>query len=309
MSILDELAAHARERVLADAERNSPEVVRELALQGGAARGDAFRAALRKPGMSFICEVKRASPSKGLIAKSFPYLDIAREYARAGADAVSVLTEPKWFLGSDAIFRDIRAEIDTPMLRKDFTVDAYQIYQAKVMGADAVLLICALLDTDTLRRYLSLCADLGLAALVEAHDEYEIDSAVSAGAEIIGVNNRNLKDFSVDFGNAARLRDRIPPGCLYVAESGVRRPEDVAALREVGADAVLIGEAFMRSADKGKFLAEMRAAAGVPVGEAATVSADGVPVQTTDSVSTAGIGVQATATVSAAEVPVGEAAQ
>ena len=259
--ILDEIAAHARERVFADAEINSLEVMRELALQGGAANGKAFRDALKKSGMSFICEVKRASPSKGLIAKSFPYVEIAKEYESAGADAVSCLTEPKWFQGSDTIFREIRSKIKIPMLRKDFTVDAYQIYQAKVMGANAVLLICALLDTETLRRYLSVCADLGLAALVEAHDEREIASAVSAGAEIIGVNNRNLKDFSVDFTNASRLRDKIPPECVYVAESGVHGPEDVAALRSIGADAVLIGEALMRSGDKGKFLAAMREAA------------------------------------------------
>ena len=271
MSVLDELAAYARKRVAADAEIHSPEVMRAMALQGGAANGAAFRDALRKPGLSFICEVKRASPSKGLIAKNFPYVEIAKAYESAGADAVSCLTEPKWFQGSDAIFREIRSEIGLPMLRKDFTVDEYQIYQAKVMGANAVLLICALLDTDTLRRYLSVCDDLGLAALAEAHDEREIASAVAAGAEIIGVNNRNLKDFTVDFSNAARLRERIPPQCVYVAESGVWRPEDAAALRGIGADAVLVGEALMRSADKGKFLAAMRGAAvGAEAREAAT---------------------------------------
>ena len=261
MSILDELAAYARERVLADAAENSPDVMREMALQGGAADGAAFWNALKKPGLSFICEIKRASPSKGLIAKDFPYREIARAYENAGADAVSCLTEPKWFQGSDQIFREVRAEIGIPMLRKDFTVDEYQIYQAKVMGANAVLLICALLDTRTLARYLSLCGDLGLAALVEAHDAAEIDSAVAAGAEIIGVNNRNLKDFSVDFSNAARLRDRIPPRCVYVAESGVSGPKDAAALRSIGADAVLMGEVLMRAADKGAMLASMRKAA------------------------------------------------
>ena len=261
MSILDEIAAHARERVNADAAENSLDVLRELAARDGAADGTAFRDALRQPGLRFICEVKRASPSKGLIAKHFPYQEIARQYESAGADAVSVLTEPKWFQGSDAIFREIRREISIPILRKDFTVDEYQIYQAKIMGANAVLLICALLDTRTIARCLSVCADLGLAALVEAHDEQEIDSAVSAGADIIGVNNRNLKDFTVDFSNAARLRDRIPPECLYVAESGVSRPEDAAALRRIGADAALIGEALMRTADKGAFLASLREAA------------------------------------------------
>ena len=261
MTILDTLAAHARERVAADKEACGIEAMRELALQGGSANGAAFEQALKKPGLSFICEVKRASPSKGLIAPDFPYLDIARAYEAAGADAVSCLTEPRWFLGSDQIFRDIRAVLKTPMLRKDFTVDAYQLYQAKVMGADAVLLICALLDTKTIENYLQICSTLGLAALVEAHDGAEIRSAVSAGAKIIGVNNRNLKDFSVDFDNAARLRELIPPDRIYVAESGVARPRDAAALRAIGADAVLMGEILMRAGDKAALLAQMREAA------------------------------------------------
>lgn len=261
MTILDQLAAHARERVAADREALPLEALRELALQGGTANGAAFTAALQKPGMRFICEVKKASPSKGIIAEDFPYLDIARDYEAAGADCISCLTEPKWFLGSDEIFREIRQEISTPMIRKDFTVDEYQIYQAKEMGANAVLLICALLDTSTIARYLELCDQLGLAALVETHDQEEIASAVSAGAKLIGVNNRNLKDFSVDFSNAARLRDLIPPEAVYVAESGVKTPEDVRQLRALGADAVLIGEALMRAKDKGAMLAALREAA------------------------------------------------
>ena len=261
MNILDKLAAHARERVEARKRDCSVDVMRELALRGAPAGGAAFENALRKPGLSFICEVKRASPSKGLIAPEFPYLDIAREYEAAGADAVSCLTEPKWFLGSDQIFTDIRAAIRTPMLRKDFTVDEYQLYEAKVMGANAVLLICALLDTKTVENYLRICSTLDLAALVEAHDGAEVRSAVSAGAGIIGVNNRNLKDFTVDFENAARLRDLIPPACLYVAESGVASPADAAALRALGADAALVGEALMRAEDKGKLLSQLREAA------------------------------------------------
>ena len=261
MTILDQLATHARERVAADKTRIAPAAMRELAAQGGPADGQSFVAALKKPGLSFICEVKRASPSKGLIAPEFPYVDIAREYETAGADAISCLTEPKWFLGSDDIFRDIRRTVATPMLRKDFTVDEYQLYQARTMGANAVLLICALLDTATLAKYLDICAGLGLAALVETHDEAEIRSALSAGASVIGVNNRNLKDFSVDFSNAARLRDLIPPAAVYVAESGVTGPEDAAALRRLGADAVLMGEVLMRAPDKAALLAAMREAA------------------------------------------------
>lgn len=259
-TILDAIAAHARERVAADKERVASEAMRELALRRGAGRGADFAAALRRPGMSFICEVKKASPSKGLISPDFPYLDIARDYEAAGADCISCLTEPKWFLGSDAIFQEIRSAVSTPMLRKDFTVDEYQIYQAKALGADAVLLICALLDTKTVARYLELCADLGLAALVETHDQAEIASAVAAGADIIGVNNRNLKDFSVDFSNAARLRDLIPPSAVYVAESGVTGPADVAALKRIGADAALMGEVLMRAGDKKAMLAGLREA-------------------------------------------------
>lgn len=186
------------------------------------------------------------------------YLDIACDYEAAGADCISCLTEPKWFLGSDDIFREIRAAVSTPMLRKDFTVSDYQLYQSRLMGADCVLLICALLDTKTLAQYLAVCDELGLSALVETHDADEIRSAVAAGAKIIGVNNRNLKDFSVDFSNAARLRDRIPPEAVYVAESGVQSTQDVAALRSIGADAVLIGETLMRAPDKARRLAELR---------------------------------------------------
>lgn len=258
--ILDEIANYARKRVFIDKQENSLDILQQLCTTGAAPARPAFcfEQAVRRDGLSFICEVKKASPSKGIIAKNFPYLDIAAEYEQAGADCISCLTEPKWFLGSDQIFTDIRKRVNTPMIRKDFTVDEYQIYQAKLMGADAVLLICALLDTRTIAQYLELCEQLGLSALVETHDETEIRSAVQAGAKIIGVNNRNLKDFSVDFSNAARLRDLIPANCLYVAESGVKTVEDVAALRKIGADAVLMGEVLMRAPDKTALLAQMR---------------------------------------------------
>ena len=258
-TILQTIADYARFRVAADMTRIGPEEMKELAGTDGAG-GRAFCDAVGKPGMSFICEVKKASPSKGIIDPVFDWLTIARDYEDAGADCVSCLTEPKWFLGSDDIFRGIRAAIRTPMLRKDFVVDEYQLYQAKVMGADCVLLICALLDTRMLAHCLEICDRLGLAALVEAHDGEEIASAVSAGARMIGVNNRNLKDFSVDFGNAARLRESIPADRLYVAESGVKGPEDAAALKEAGADAILMGEVLMRAADRKAMLAAMKEA-------------------------------------------------
>ncbi len=259
-TILETIAAYARRRVEQDRAGESMELLQERCRQAGRAHGERFRQALERPGLSLICEIKKASPSKGVISEEFPYLDIAREYQKAGADAISCLTEPKWFLGSDEIFRDVRAAIDLPMLRKDFTVDPYQIYQARLMGADCVLLICALLDCRTLAAYLQICDDLGLSALVEAHDGAEIECAVSAGAEIIGVNNRNLRDFSVDFSNAAHLREHIPPGVLYVAESGVSRPEDGAALRKAGADAALVGEFLMRSRDRRGTIAALREA-------------------------------------------------
>ena len=260
-NILQTIAAHARTRVAADRAKISLEELKALCQEAGPGQGEQFVSALNRPGLSFLCEIKKASPSKGLISPDFPYLDIARAYEAAGADGVSCLTEPKWFLGSDDIFRQVRRTISLPMLRKDFTVDEYQIYQARLMGANAVLLIVSLLDGETLKGYLDLCRSLGLAALVETHDGQEVDAALNAGAEIIGVNNRNLKDFSVAFSNAARLRDRIPPGVLYVAESGLTGPEDAAALKRLGADAALVGEALMRAPDKGAMLASLRRAA------------------------------------------------
>ena len=261
MNILDALAAHAAERVRLDKEHISLSEIRKLAAETGRGNGERFYEAIAKKEMSFICEVKKASPSKGVIDPVFDYLKTAESYEKAGADAVSCLTEPKWFLGSDDIFRQIRRTINLPMLRKDFTVDEYQLYQARLMGADCILLICSLLETDVLMHYLDICGELGLAALVETHDEEEIRTAVHAGARMIGVNNRNLKDFSVDLENSARLRDRIPADILYVAESGVRSPEDAGMLRRAGADAVLVGEAMMRAEDKKAFLDAMREAA------------------------------------------------
>lgn len=256
-NILEQLAAYARTRV------EQAKAVRPLADVKAAAlaqpRGDfAFEKALAQPGVRFICECKRASPSKGLIAPVFPYLDIAKEYAAAGADAISVLTEPKWFLGSDEYLQQIAAAVPVPCLRKDFTVDEYMIYEAKLLGASAVLLICSLLDTETLHQYLGICDALGLSALVEAHDEQEIASAAAAGARVIGVNNRNLKNFTVDVTNSLALRQKAPPGVLFVAESGITSPADVAALRAAGVDAVLVGEALMRAPDKAAALAALR---------------------------------------------------
>ena len=221
-----------------------------------------FKAALSKPGVSFICEVKKASPSKGLIAPDFPYVEIARQYQEAGADAVSVLTEPEFFLGADRYLEEIHGEIGLPLLRKDFTVDEYQIYEAKVLGASAVLLICSLLDMEQLKRYMGICGSLGLSSLAEAHTDQEVAMAAEAGADIIGINNRNLGTFEVDFTNALRLRKLVDRGTIFVAESGIRTPEDIELLAENQVDAVLVGETLMRAADKKRALRELKSRIG-----------------------------------------------
>lgn len=257
MNILDQLAAHARERT-EEAKRKLPLVELRNRVQALPKKNRALEQAIGRPGISFICECKKASPSKGLIASDFPFLQIAEEYEAAGADAISVLTEPKWFLGSDEYLREIAKKVSIPCLRKDFTVDPYMIYEARLLGAAAVLLICSILDPEELREYRELCDELGLSALVEAHDEEEIRTALDAGARIIGVNNRNLKDFTVDTENSRRLRSLIPGDVLFVSESGVRDAEDVEKLREIGVDAVLVGEALMRAKDKRQMLRQLK---------------------------------------------------
>lgn len=248
--ILDEIAAKTRQRI-DEARLNRP--LTELKAMSASCNHDTgfpFEKALKKEDIGFICEVKKASPSKGIIAETFPYVDIAREYESAGADAISILTEPYYFKGSSCFLEEIRKEVNIPLLRKDFTVDEYMIHEAKLIGADAVLLICAILSQNQLEEYAGVADELGLSALVEAHDEQEIEMALKAGARIIGVNNRNLKDFTVDIQNSLRLRKLVPDNIIFVSESGMKTPEDIKRLRENGTDAVLIGETFMRSSDK-----------------------------------------------------------
>lgn len=276
--ILEQIAEKTKERVaeqkkiISPAEyRTKAEVARAEEFRSKTARtemlndavnsegaGNPFYSALAEPGISFICEVKKASPSKGVIAEHFPYLEIAGEYEEAGANAISVLTEPYFFQGSNEYLKEIRANVSLPILRKDFTVDEYMIYEAKAIGADAVLLICSILSQEQLNEYRLLAKELGLAALVEAHDEREVEMALKAGAEIIGVNNRNLKDFKVDINNSLRLRKLVPDSILFVSESGMKTPQDIQRLRENGTDAVLVGETFMRSTDKKAVLQSLR---------------------------------------------------
>ncbi len=257
MNILGQLADRAKRRVAEAQKRKSSVEIREEAL--GLPKGDfAFEKALGKDGLSFICECKKASPSKGIIASEFPYREIAMDYESAGADAISVLTEPSSFLGKDSYLEEIAATVSIPCLRKDFTVDEYMIYEARILGAAAVLLIVSILSPEQLKSYISCCDNLGLSAIVETHDEAEIDIAVNAGARIIGVNNRNLKNFEVDIQHSQRLRELVPENVLFVAESGIRNAEDVAAVRNAGADAVLIGETLMKAADRKAKLMELK---------------------------------------------------
>lgn len=256
--ILDEIAAKTRERVAALKEDVPLEELQARAKCFSRHTGFPFLKALQGKDVSFICEVKKASPSKGVISEDFPYLQIAEDYEKAGASAISCLTEPYWFKGSNKYLRQIVKNVSIPVLRKDFTVDEYMIYEARILGASAVLLICSILSEEQLSEYLELAHSLGLSALVEAHNEAEIEMAVNSGAMIIGVNNRDLKTFNVDTENAVRLRDMVPRDRVFVSESGIKTAADVEELRKIGANAALIGETLMRADDKKAKLDELR---------------------------------------------------
>ena len=252
MNILEKITAATRERV--ELEKKNP-----LPQSAALPRPPfLFEERLRKNGMSFICEVKKASPSKGIIAEDFPYLNIAKEYEQAGADAISVLTEPKFFLGHYSYLSEIRDKVNIPLLRKDFIIDIFQIEQSANLGADAILLICAILSTAQLSEYIAAANELGLSCLVETHDETELEIALAANAKIVGVNNRNLKTFEVDTGNSIRLRKLVPADVLFVSESGISTADDVELLRINGVNAVLVGETLMRAQDKSVALAILR---------------------------------------------------
>ena len=256
--ILEEIAARTVQRVAEEKAAVPLSEMKKRAEALDANTGFPFRKALSGDEISFICEVKKASPSKGLIAPEFPYVQIAKEYEAAGADAISVLTEPVYFQGKNEYLTEIRRVVKIPLLRKDFTVDEYMIYQAKTLGASAVLLICSILSKEQLSEYLGIAHSLGLSALVEAHDDGEVRTALSVGAGIIGVNNRDLRTFTVDINNSARLRKLVPPEVLFVSESGIKTAADIEALRSNGTNAVLIGETLMRSPDKKAALDELR---------------------------------------------------
>ena len=253
--ILDKIIEATKIRVVQEKQVESPESVKAAALALPSDTGFPFEAALRQQDFNFICEVKKASPSKGIIAEHFPYLDIAKEYEVAGAAAISVLTEPDFFKGDKKYLQEIASTVKIPVLRKDFIIDEYQIYQAKVWGASAILLICACLDVPTLTKFRELADSLGLSSLVEAHDEHEVQMAIDCGARIIGVNNRNLKDFTVDVQNSVRLRNLVQDDVIFVSESGLETPEDIQVLRDNNIGVALMGETFMRSPNKVEKLA------------------------------------------------------
>jgi len=259
MSILQKIAADTKKRIT---EREALLPFSELKKKVANldhTRDFAFEQALKSPAtdIAFICEIKRASPSKGIIAETFPYLDIAKEYVAAGAAAISVLTEPYYFKGDDRYLQEIADTVKIPLLRKDFTVNPYMIYEAKLLGASAILLICTILDTQTLSKYITIAHSLGLSALVETHTEAEVEMALTAGARLIGVNNRNLNTFEVDITLSNRLRSMVPQNICFVSESGIQTPQDIDSLRKHGVDAVLIGETLMRSLDKKAALAQL----------------------------------------------------
>ena len=263
MSILTEIAARTRERIEEEKFKVPTRVLMsqlDSELAKHAMEKQSFLDALRKPGMSYICEVKKASPSKGLIAPDFPYLEIAKEYKSAGASAISCLTEPFYFQGSDQYLLEIASEDDIPVLRKDFVIDDYMILQAAAYGAAAVLLICALLDDKQLREYREMAEELGMDALVEAHDAEEVERALKSGARIIGVNNRDLRTFEVDMANSINLRKLAPENVIFVSESGIRTSEDIQRLHDNKIEAVLVGETLMRSPDKKAALEELNGA-------------------------------------------------
>lgn len=258
MNILHEIEQRTRKRIEEKKKTLSLDNLLKLIPSDNTAHDFPFEKALRSQDIAFICEIKKASPSKGIIAESFPYIEIAREYETAGAAAISVLTEPYYFKGDDRYLQEIAKTVRLPLLRKDFTIDSYMIYEAKVLGASAVLLICSILDKETLAEYIKTAHNLGLSALVEVHDKQEISMALSAGARVIGVNNRNLKTFEVDITISEQLRKLVPEDILFVSESGINSPDDIAKLRKIGADAALIGESIMRSNNKKAAIAQLR---------------------------------------------------
>ena len=256
--MLDKIVAKTEERLIEAKNKKSLEELKEEVSKLEINDDFPFMESLKDPEIAIIAEVKKASPSKGLIAEDFDYIEIAKEYEQAGASAISVLTEPYFFQGSNDYLKEISENVQIPILRKDFTIDEYMIWEAKSIGASAILLIASILDDVQLKEYLDLAHELGLSAIVETHDAEEIKSAVDAGAQIIGVNNRNLADFTVDIDNSINLRSLVSDDITFISESGIKTKEDVTRLKENNVDAVLIGETLMKSDDKKSMIFELK---------------------------------------------------
>ncbi len=256
--ILDDIVAKQKVRIEHEKKEKNIDTLKQEVLSLPLSKNFFFEDALKSKDFAFICEIKKASPSKGVIVEDFPYLDIAQDYENAGAAAISVLTEPNFFKGNDIYLKEVADTVNIPVLRKDFIIDEYQIYQAKLIGADAILLICAILDETTLNKFLNLAKSLKLSCLVETHNENEIKKALNSGANIIGINNRDLKTFTVDIKTSLNLRNFIPQNKILISESGIKNAKDIKILKEAGFNGALIGESMMLSKDKKQFLSELR---------------------------------------------------
>jgi indole-3-glycerol phosphate synthase len=258
-AVLDDILAHKRDEVAAARAAVPLEELRARAADAPSVRD--FAAAIAGPPVRIIAEVKRASPSAGTIRREADPVAVARAYEAAGAAAVSVLTDRRFFAGSPDDLRAVRGAVGVPVLRKDFVVDAYQVYEARALGADAVLLVAGTGPTAALADLAACAAALGMTALVEAHTEDELDQALAAGARVVGINNRDLRTLAVDIETTARLRPRVPRGVVVVSESGIETPADVARVRRSGVHAMLVGTALMASDDPAARLRELRLAA------------------------------------------------
>ncbi len=259
MTVLDEIVAHKREEVAAARVAVPLDAVCARAEAAPAARD--FAAAVTGPPVRIIAEIKRASPARGDIRADADPAAIARTYAQGGAAAISVLTDRRYFGGSDDDFQDVRGAVGLPVLRKDFVVDPYQVYQARALHADAVLLIAGTVGAADLMRLARLTAELGMTALFEVHTEPQVDEVLAAGARVVGVNNRDLRTLAVDLGTTARLRPRIPTGVVVISESGIETADDIARVCREGIDAVLVGTALMASSEPAAHLRRLRLAA------------------------------------------------
>lgn len=251
--IIDDIVASTFERVAENKKRNSIDKLARLAFEKPINKDYPFEKALRnKANLAYIMEIKRCVPTKGEITRNFDYKSIAKEYEDIGATAISVMTEPDYFKGDDDFLAEIARIVKIPVLRDDFIVDEYMVYESKLLGADAITLICSVLDEITLMRCLNLAENLGMSAVVEAHSSMQVKKALRVGAKIIAVNNCDLRNFEIDMNNSLELQKMIPEDVIFISRSGVKTYQDICKLEENNVNAVMVGEVLMRSHDKRK---------------------------------------------------------